>query len=172
MKLHKFLFVLPGFLFSALVFADMKVTVHAVSSEGVHDAIGEVYITESDYGLVFQPSLEGLSPGLHGFHIHENPSCEPMERDGKMIAALSAGSHYDPAGTGRHGPPWGDGHLGVLPSIYATPEGTATHPVLAPRVKLSDLEGRALMIHDKGDNYSDDPLPLGGGAARVACGVF
>lgn len=27
------------------------------------------------------------------------------------------------------------------------------------------------MVHEGGDNYSDDPKPLGGGGARVACGV-
>ena len=38
--------------------------------------------------------------------------------------------------------------------------------------KLSDLSGRSLMIHAAGDNYSDDPKPLGGGGARIACGVI
>jgi Cu-Zn family superoxide dismutase len=42
---------------------------------------------------------------------------------------------------------------------------------LAPRLKLSDLKGRALMVHMGGDNYSDKPQALGGGGARVACGV-
>jgi Cu-Zn family superoxide dismutase len=41
----------------------------------------------------------------------------------------------------------------------------------APRLKVADAEGRALMIHAGGDNYSDQPKPLGGGGARIACGV-
>ena len=44
--------------------------------------------------------------------------------------------------------------------------------LLAPRIKLSEIKGRSLMIHAGGDNYSDDPKPLGGGGARVACGVI
>jgi Cu-Zn family superoxide dismutase len=44
--------------------------------------------------------------------------------------------------------------------------------VLAPRIKVSDLKGRSLMIHAGGDNYSDSPQKLGGGGARVACGVI
>jgi len=28
------------------------------------------------------------------------------------------------------------------------------------------------MIHAGGDNYADQPAPLGGGGARVACGVI
>ena len=43
--------------------------------------------------------------------------------------------------------------------------------VVAPRVRLSDLPGRALIVHAGGDNYSDEPAALGGGGARVACGV-
>ena len=44
--------------------------------------------------------------------------------------------------------------------------------MLAPRVSLSDLSGRALMIHAGGDNHSDMPAKLGGGGARVSCGVI
>jgi Cu-Zn family superoxide dismutase len=43
--------------------------------------------------------------------------------------------------------------------------------VLAPRLKVRDVKNRALMIHAGGDNYSDQPAALGGGGARIACGV-
>jgi Cu-Zn family superoxide dismutase len=43
--------------------------------------------------------------------------------------------------------------------------------VIARRLKLADVKGRAIMIHAGGDNYSDQPAPLGGGGARIACGV-
>ncbi len=152
--------------------ADTTVTLHAVGADGVGASLGEVTVTESDYGLVFTPALEGLEPGLHGFHVHQNPSCEPQEKDGKMVPALAAGGHYDPENTGKHDFPWGDGHLGDLPGLYVDAEGNATNPVLAPRLKMDDLNGRALMVHAGGDNHSDHPAPLGGGGARVACGVF
>jgi Cu-Zn family superoxide dismutase len=51
-------------------------------------------------------------------------------------------------------------------------KGAATVPVLAPRLKLAELKGRALMIHAGGDNHADHPQPLGGGAARMACAVI
>ena len=89
-----------------------------------------------------------------------------------MTAAAAAGGHYDPEETGHHGTPWGDGHLGDLPALYVDDDGMATLPVLAPRPDMDDLKGRALMIHAGGDNYSDQPKPLGGGGARVACGVI
>jgi len=152
--------------------AQTVVTMHEVDDQGVGAAVGKVTVTESKYGLVFTPALSGLAPGLHGFHVHQNPSCEPAEKEGKRTAALAAGGHLDPAGTNRHGEPWGDGHLGDLPPIYVDADGNATQPVLAPRLKMSDLAGRSLMVHAGGDNHADHPAPLGGGGARIACGVF
>jgi Cu-Zn family superoxide dismutase len=152
--------------------ADTTVSMSMVDAKGVGAAIGNVSISESKYGLVFTPALKGLTPGLHGFHLHQNPSCEPKEADGKMVPALAAGGHYDPQDTKRHGTPWGDGHMGDLPGLYVDAEGNASQPVLAPRLKASDLAGRSLMVHVGGDNHADHPAPLGGGGPRMACGVI
>lgn len=151
--------------------ADLMVTMNEVNANGVGSGIGTVTIVQTPYGLVFEPKLKGLVPGLHGFHVHEHPSCAPAEDNGKMVPAKAAGGHLDPASTKRHGSPWGDGHLGDLPTLFVAADGTATHPVLAPRLRLADVKQRSLMIHAGGDNYSDDPKPLGGGGARAACGV-
>jgi len=138
---------------------------------GQGDSVGEVVVTESSHGLVFTPNLKALKPGLHGFHLHTNGDCGPSDKDGKVVPGGAAGGHYDPKGAGKHGFPWGDGHLGDLPALYVDDQGTATTPVLAPRLKMADLKGRALMVHAGGDNYSDTPAALGGGGARMACGV-
>lgn len=152
--------------------ADTRVDMKIATDKGAGAAAGHVTVSESKHGLVFTPQLTGLPPGVHGFHVHENASCDPQEKDGKMVPAQAAGGHYDPAGTKRHGTPWGDGHLGDLPALYVAADGTATNPVLAPRLKMSDLKGRALMVHAGGDNHSDHPAALGGGGARIACGVI
>lgn len=152
--------------------ADLAIPMNLVDAQGGATPIGTVSVGESPYGLVFTPQLKGLPPGLHGFHVHENPSCAPKDKDGKPVAALAAGGHYDPRGSKRHGTPWGDGHLGDLPALYADADGNAGNPVLAPRLKLGDLGGRSLMIHVGGDNHADHPAPLGGGGARLACGVI
>lgn len=157
---------------ASTAFADVVVPMNAVTDKGVGDPVGQVTVTESSYGLVFTPKFTGLTPGLHGFHLHENGSCEPKEKDGKMVAAGAAGAHYDPGATKAHGTPWGVGHLGDLPALYVETNGSAEQPVLAPRLKLSDLKGRAIMVHAGGDNHSDKPAALGGGGARVACGVI
>ena len=170
MKLH---IILPALLISSgAAFADTTVTLNAVDAHGVGQALGEVSITATEYGLVFTPNLRGLSSGLHGFHLHQNPSCEPADVNGTQTPAAAAGGHYDPQNTGKHGAPWGDGHLGDLPALYVDTEGNARQPVLAPRLKEADLKSRALMVHAGGDNHADHPQPLGGGGARVACGVI
>ncbi len=152
--------------------AGLEVTLDLATSGGPGAAIGTVRIVETPYGLAFYPELKGLPPGLHGFHVHDKPSCAPAEQNGAMVPALGAGGHLDPAGTKKHGEPWDDGHLGDLPPLYVAADGSAAQPVLAPRLKLADVKARALMVHAGGDNHADHPAPLGGGGARVACGVI
>jgi superoxide dismutase, Cu-Zn family len=152
--------------------AEIMVPVNMAEKQGVGAAIGTIRIVETVHGLAFYPTLKDLPPGLHGFHIHENPSCAAAEKDGSMVPALAAGGHFDPKGTKKHGEPWGDGHLGDLPPLYVAADGTAVSPVHGPRLKLNDVRNRSLMIHAGGDNHSDHPMPLGGGGARVACGVI
>ncbi len=153
--------------------AETTVTLDAVDANGIGNSVGTVRIVETAYGLVFYPNLKGLVPGLHGFHVHENASCAPGMQNGNPAAAMGAGGHFDPAATKKHGEPWGDGHLGDLPAMYVAPDGTATNPVLAPRIRtVAEIANHALMVHAGGDNHSDHPAPLGGGGARVACGVI
>ena len=147
------------------------IQVYQVDAKGVGASIGTVTFKQTAKGLLITPTLEKLSPGEHGFHIHENGSCEAAEKEGKMGAALAAGSHFNPEKVAHHGTPL-DGHLGDLPALTVNDKGFATTPVLAPRLKLTDIQGRAIMIHAGGDNYSDSPKPLGGGGDRVACGVI
>lgn len=171
-KLVKILMVMAVLSCATTAQADITVQMNMVDDQGIGKSIGHVLISETPYGVVFTPSLAGLSQGLHGFHLHENPSCDPKEKDGKMEPAAAAGGHYDPKGSKQHGLPWGEGHLGDLPALVVDAEGKATNPVLAPRLKMSDVKGRALMIHAGGDNYDDRPKPLGGGGGRIACGVI
>lgn len=153
--------------------ASEQVTLHQVTAEGIGKSVGTVTIEETQYGLQFTPDMKGLQPGIHGFHVHAKGSCEPGESQGKVVAAGAAGGHLDPANSGKHLGPYADGHLGDLPAVYVDEKGTASYPVLAPRLKsLSEIKGKALMVHVGGDNHADHPQPLGGGGARLACGVI
>ena len=150
----------------------LEITINKISASGVGEKVGVVKVEETEYGALFRPELEGLEPGLHGFHVHEKADCGPGEKDGKPVAALAAGGHWVGDGKDRHEGPYGQGHQGDLPALYVDDQGRAGHPVLAPRVKPEDLKGRSLMLHQGGDNYSDHPEQLGGGGGRVACGVI
>jgi Cu-Zn family superoxide dismutase len=150
-----------------------NVTVNAISASGVGKVLGAIGISDASEGLVIMPDLAELPPGDHGFHIHVNPDCGPgAGPDGQPAAGLAAGGHYDPGTTGKHLGPHGQGHKGDLPALRVDAGGLAMTSVIAPQLKLADVKGRAIMIHAGGDNYSDQPAPLGGGGARIACGVI
>lgn len=144
--------------------ADMQVQMYDTNNSNA--LVGTITLSQTKYGVLFTPDLHGVAPGVHGFHIHENPSCED--------SGTAAGPHLDPMNTNQHAGPYKDNsHLGDLPSIYVTTEGLATTPVLAPRIKsLKEVEDHSLMIHAGGDNYADKPEKLGGGGARMVCGVI
>ena len=91
-----------------------------------------------------------------------------------VARALSAWRGEDLASddTLRHAAELTLAHRGDLPPLFVDAEGSATQPVLAPRLKMSDLTGRSLMLHAGGDNHADHPAVLGGGGARIACGVI
>jgi Cu-Zn family superoxide dismutase len=124
-------------------------------------SVGKVVFEDSQYGLLIKPQLTGLPAGIHGFHIHQHPDCGNQGMD--------AGGHLDPANTNSHQGPYGQGHLGDLPVLVVDSNGTTSIPFLAPRLKTKDIQGHSIMIHEGGDNYSDNPA-LGGGGARIACG--
>ena len=162
------------FSLSAWAQTEIVVPVSRLDLEQGDTPIGEIRISQSKHGAVFTPKLQGLKAGIYGFHIHENPSCAAAEnQEGKRAAGMAAGGHWDPKKTKAHKGPWDDsGHLGDLPAL-AVAENGDVQPVVAPRLKnINTLRGHALMIHAGGDNYSDQPATLGGGGARMACGVI
>jgi len=161
------------FLAAGTAWADsLSIPINRVDATGIGDRVGVILASDSSKGLVLAPALSGLPPGPHGFHLHDFPSCAPKEQDGKPVAALAAGGHFDPDKTGTHRGPQEHGHRGDLPVLVVATDGTSGPPLLAPHLTVADLRGHALMIHAGGDNYGDQPLPLGGGGARLACGVI
>jgi Cu-Zn family superoxide dismutase len=145
--------------------------INRISDSGVSDKIGTATVSEAKRGgVTFKIAVNGLPKGQRGFHVHEKGDCGPAMKDGKMTAGVAAGEHYDPDGTKSHKGPKGRGHKGDLPVLNGTAKGI-NQTVTAPNLKLPDIAGRALVIHEGGDNYTDLP-ENGGGKGRVACGVI
>ena len=174
MRFATLTFLATGALLGTAHAAELSATLHAITAQGSGPALGTVTITETPAGASFTADLHGLVPGEHGFHVHATGDCGPApDAQGQVMAGQAAGGHWDPVGTKMHHGPEGNGHLGDLPVLTVAADGTAKVTVVAPNIKdLGQLSGKALMVHAGGDNFSDQPKPLGGGGARVACGVI
>lgn len=112
-------------------------------------------------------TIEGLSPGKHGFHVHVNGNCDSPD-------GMSAGGHYAPTG-GKHGAPGSaTRHLGDLGNIVADANGRAVVDVTVSGITIalmgsSSIGDRSIVIHANEDDFSD---PAGNSGPRVACGVI
>lgn len=164
--------LLAGLLPASALAAEATVDMHAISASGVGARIGTVTLSDTAGGLQIRPDLAGLPVGDRGFHVHETGNCGAAMSDGKMAAGMAAGGHYDPGGHKAHRGPTGQGHMGDLPALKVGPDGQARDTMTVKRLSVGDIAGRALMIHGGGDNYADTPAPLGGGGARIACGII
>ncbi len=137
--------------------------------------IGEAsFIGVDKGGVQITVDITGLTPGMHGMHIHEFGSCNPMiDASGKKTDFGAAGGHFDPQGTGHHLGPEGAGHAGDLPMIDVGETGHGRTTFYDAKLSVlpgpTNIVGRSIVIHANSDNYTDTP-PGGGSGSRVACG--
>src|SRR5205807_9214433 len=136
--------------------AEVRVEMRQATPTGAGDVLGTVTIIDATGGATIRTALKGLPPGPHGFHIHENGSCQPGTANDQPVPAGAAGGHFDPQKSGKHEGPQGSGHLGDLPLLQAAADGTANQTLTAPHIaEIAALKGKSVMIHAGGDNYSD-----------------
>ena len=137
--------------------ASETVIMNAIDANGVGEEIGALLLSDTEAaGLQVQPALVGLPPGDRGFHVHVNPDCGPgTGPNGQPAAGMAAGGHYDPANTGKHLGPYGEGHKGDMPVLSVDASGKATKAVVVPHLTVADVKGRSIVIHAGGDNYSE-----------------
>lgn len=135
---------------------------------------GQATFTPDAKGLQIKLEAERLSPGQHGFHVHEKGECAPgPDAAGKTIAFGAAGPHFDPSKTGQHAGPEHDGHAGDLPNVKAGADGRGQVTFTSRHLGLtgaSSVIGRTLVVHEKADDYQSNPAGNSGG--RVLCGVI
>jgi Cu-Zn family superoxide dismutase len=147
------------------VVADTSVSLQSKSGS---NAAGTLKLTESAQGVRVIGLVSGLTPGTHGFHIHENGDCSAPD-------AKSAGEHFNPGGKKHGGLRSAERHGGDLGNIRADNSGNAkidvtTKDVTLARGKSDSILGRALVVHAKADDGKSDPA--GNSGDRVACGVI
>ena len=151
---------------SPFALAQDSVSVNLMGTDG--QSLGEATLTAVPSGVLIEAELSGLSPGEHGFHLHETGLCEADD------GFKSAGGHL--AGGREHGLlVEGGPHPGDMPNLHVPDSGALRIEVLNTLVSLSDsgegalldADGSALMIHSGADDYTSQPS--GDAGSRVAC---
>jgi len=124
---------------------------------------GTMEFSASDSGVMLTGQVTGLTPGKHGFHIHEFG-------DLRDPAGKSAGGHYNPQGHEHGGPHSDNRHVGDLGNIVAGDDGVATIKINIPGLNLHHVIGRSIVVHAKEDDLKSQPS--GDAGDRVAVGVI
>jgi Cu-Zn family superoxide dismutase len=127
---------------------------------------GTVTFTQKDDAVEITGEISGLTPGKHGFHIHEF---------GDMSSAdgMATGGHFNPGMHKHGGPEDTDRHAGDFGNIEAGADGKATIKMTDKAISMSgpnSIIGRALIVHAKEDDLKSQPS--GNAGDRIAQGVI
>jgi superoxide dismutase, Cu-Zn family len=127
---------------------------------------GTVTFTDKNGKVEVAVDLSGLTPGEHGFHIHEKGDCSSPD-------AKSAGDHFNPDKKEHGAPDAPAHHAGDLGNLTAGEDGTVKTSTTVDFLTLGDQPnsavGKAVIVHEKKDDMKTQPTGNAGG--RVACGV-
>lgn len=129
-------------------------------------AHGTVFFTSVQEGVKVVADLDGLTPGKHGFHVHEKGDCSAPD-------ASSAGAHYNPSNSHHGSPDSKDRHAGDLGNIEADSVGHAHYERIDAVIKLegpNSIIGRSVIVHAEPDDFISQPS--GNAGAKVSCGVI
>src|SRR5438552_6714636 len=128
---------------------------------------GAVTFTPVADGVRIYAELAGLTPGKHGFHVHEFGDCSAAD-------ASSAGAHFNPTSQPHAGPDTAARHEGDMGNIEADASGNAKLDYVDHQISLANdaksVIGRSVVVHAKSDDLKTQPS--GDSGARIACGVI
>ena len=131
---------------------------------------GVAQLTRDGSELTLSVDARGLSPGLHGMHIHAVGRCDRPE-------FLSAQGHWNPAERAHGSANPAGAHAGDLPNLVVGADGRGTgkfrldpSSLAVGLAGLLDADGAAIVIHAAADDLHSDPSGKSG--ARVVCGVL
>jgi Cu-Zn family superoxide dismutase len=161
--------LLPGAMVAALLAAPAQTqtaTATLAPTQG-NTAAGMVTFTQQGDKVTVSAKVTGLTPGKHGFHVHEKGDCSAPD-------ATSAGAHFNPTNKPHGSPNAPDHHAGDVPMLEADASGSATLMTdlagLAIGSGATDIVGKSVVVHKDPDDYKTQPA--GNSGARVACGVI
>ena len=138
-------------------------TIHPTQGNNVR---GTVRFVQEGKGVRVIADITGLTPGEHGFHVHENGDCSAPD-------ASSAGDHFNPTKHPHAGRDAGERHAGDLGNITADAGGRAQLDYLDTKLTLSgehSIVGRSVVVHAQPDDLKSQPS--GNSGARVGCGTI
>ena len=128
---------------------------------------GTVTFTEEADGVRVHAQITGLTPGKHGFHVHEFGDCSAVDLS-------SAGGHFNPTNKPHAGPDDMARHIGDMGNIEADASGAAKLDYVDHNISLvkdkSSVIGRSVVVHAKADDLKSQPA--GDSGPRIACGVI
>lgn len=127
---------------------------------------GTITFTETKKGVRVVADIQGLTPGKHGFHIHEFGDCSSAD-------GMSAGGHYNPEGKSHGAPMDMSRHMGDMGNIVADESGKAHLQYTDAVIKLNgpnSIIGKSVIVHKGMDDLKSQPS--GNAGPRVACGVI
>jgi Cu-Zn family superoxide dismutase len=153
--------------------ASVTAAVAVIHHTAGNKTAGIVTFTATDGGIKVVADVTGLTPGKHGFHIHEFGDVSDSAK------AMSTGGHYDPEGTHRHAlvdadhPDGMPHHAGDMGNLVADSAGKAHLEMTLAGMTLmgpvNAIVGRAVIVHAKSD---DGGQPVGNAGDRVGQGVI
>jgi superoxide dismutase, Cu-Zn family len=128
---------------------------------------GKVEFVQKGDKVFVSVVASGLTPGAHGFHIHEKGDCSSGD-------GMSAGGHFNPTGKPHGNPSTPDHHAGDMPMLVADGSGNATLTAELDGIAIgsgpADIAGKSVIVHKDPDDFKTQPT--GNSGARVACGVI
>ena len=127
---------------------------------------GTVVFMQKGNDIEVTAHVAGLTPGAHGFHIHEKGDCSAPD-------GMSAGGHFNPPGQPHGHPHQGPHNVGDMPMLETDAYGNARLVAVLPGLTLegaNGIIGKGVIVHAAPDDFQTQPT--GNSGARMACGVI